>query len=187
MFTLSFFDSEKGRLGDVHKTIRDQLRHLAEEEREKQGADVCPIHIGVRHDNELVIPRFAQVKIVTADSRAQCGNNGLDLVVGKDLVQASLFDIDNFSLKWENGLEPSVASLFGRPPRRIALDQEYFAQLRLTLGAIRQLAGQSSTFKSILASSQVPSLARGFPSLRRCETLPNDFPGHIRILFEILG
>ena len=43
------------RLGDVDVAGLDQLRHLPAEKREQQGADVAAIHIGIGHDDDLVV------------------------------------------------------------------------------------------------------------------------------------
>ena len=48
----------KRRLGDVHVPGVDQLGHLPVEEGEDQGADVRPVHVGVGHDDDLVVPRL---------------------------------------------------------------------------------------------------------------------------------
>src|SRR6185437_3851714 len=43
------------RLRDIEITAFDQRRHLAEEERQQQRADMRTVDVGVGHQNDLVI------------------------------------------------------------------------------------------------------------------------------------
>ncbi len=48
----------KRRLRDKDAALFKQLRHLPEEESQQQGADMRPVHIGIRHQDNLSIATF---------------------------------------------------------------------------------------------------------------------------------
>ena len=52
-------DFVERRLRDVEVAALDQLRHLAEEEGQKQRADMRAVHVGVGHDDDLVVAQLA--------------------------------------------------------------------------------------------------------------------------------
>ena len=54
---------EQGRLGDVEVAPLDQLLHLPEEEGQQKRPDVEAVHVGVGHDDHLVVPQLADVLI----------------------------------------------------------------------------------------------------------------------------
>ena len=58
----------------------DQFRHLAEEERQQQGADMRAIDVGVRHDDDLVVTQLVGIEFILADGCAKRGNQRADLV-----------------------------------------------------------------------------------------------------------
>ena len=39
-------------------SIPDQIRHKTIQERQKQGTDMSTVHIGIGHDNDLVVTKF---------------------------------------------------------------------------------------------------------------------------------
>jgi hypothetical protein len=55
------------RLGDVEIALLDELRHLPIEERQQQRADVRAVHVGVGHDDDLVVAQLVDVEIVAAN------------------------------------------------------------------------------------------------------------------------
>jgi hypothetical protein len=72
-------------LGDVNVAVLDQSPHLAEDEGEKEGADVGAIHVRVGHDDDLVVAGLGGVEgpfpLVIADAGAGGGDDGPDLLV----------------------------------------------------------------------------------------------------------
>ena len=97
---------------------------------------------------------------------------------------AGFFDVENFSLQRQNRLESPVASLLRRPACGLALDQEQLAAVRIALGAIRQLARQSSGIQRTLTPRQIASLAGGFTSSRRVNRFVDDLLRDRGILLE---
>ena len=103
----------KGRLGDIDIAGFDELRHIMEQKRQKQGADVSAVDVGIGHDDELVIPGLAQIKF-TAVTGAHGGEHGLNFGVAHDSVDAGFLDVEDFPAQRQNGLNFGVAPLFGR-------------------------------------------------------------------------
>jgi hypothetical protein len=115
---------------------------VAEEERQQQRADVRAVHVGVGHDDDLAVAELGGVEIVLADAGAERRDHGADFLVAQHLVVARFFDVEDFALQRQNGLEAAVAALLGGAAGRFALDQEQLAALRILLLAIGQLAGR---------------------------------------------
>ena len=101
------------RLRDIEVAALDQRRHLAEEERQQQGADVRAVDVGVGHQNDLVIAQLGEVEIVAADAGAQCRDQGADLLGAQHLVEARALDIEDLAAQRQHRLEFAVAALLG--------------------------------------------------------------------------
>ena len=165
----------------------DQLLHVAEEEREQQRADVRAVHVGVGHDDDLVVAQLGDVEIVQADAGADGRDHRADFLVPQHLVVARLLDVQDLALERQNRLIAPVAAALGGAAGRFALDQEQLAALRILLLAIGQLAGQAAGIERALAPRQVAGLARRFARARGIDRLADDLPHHRRVLVEVLA
>ena len=116
--------AEEGRLRDEDVAALDQLRHLTEEEREQQRADMGAVDVGVRHDDDLVIARFVRVEFIRPDAGAERHDQRADLLGRQHLVEARPLDIEDLAAQRQHRLEGAVARLLGTAAGRIALDQE---------------------------------------------------------------
>jgi hypothetical protein len=94
------------------------------------------------------------------DARAEGGDHRADFLVGEDLVEACLLDVDDLAADREDRLEVTVASLLGGAAGRVALDQEELGALAF-LGAVGELAGQAAAFHRGLAHD-LARLAGGY-------------------------
>ena len=56
----ALLDLVERRLRDVHVVALDQLRHVPEEERQQQRADVRSVHVGVRHQDDLAVAQLGR-------------------------------------------------------------------------------------------------------------------------------
>ena len=56
------------RLRDVDVAALDQLRHVAEEERQQQRADVRAVDVGVGHQDDLAVAQLGGIEVVLADA-----------------------------------------------------------------------------------------------------------------------
>ncbi len=79
-FCLFLLHPVQRRLGDIHLTLFDQLRHEPKEESQHQRPDMSAIHIRIRHNNDLIISKFRDVKILM-NSRTKGRDHGTDLVI----------------------------------------------------------------------------------------------------------
>jgi uncharacterized protein YunC (DUF1805 family) len=74
------FGAIKRRLRDVEVAALDELGHLAVEEGQEQGANVAAVHIGIGHDDDLVIAQFFDIELLAADTGAKRGDKRADLL-----------------------------------------------------------------------------------------------------------
>src|SRR5438034_9435880 len=103
---------------------------------------MATVDIGVGHDDDAVIARLRRLEILAADAGAERLDQGADLGRGQHLVEAGALDIQDLALQWQDRLEAAVAALLRRAPGAVALDDEEFAQRRVALLAVGELAGQ---------------------------------------------
>ncbi len=61
------------------------------------------VHIGIGHQNDLVIPKLADIKVLM-DTGTKGGNHGLNLRIGINLIQAGLFHVQDFASQGQDGL-----------------------------------------------------------------------------------
>ena len=184
---LARLDLVERRLGDVHVAGVDQLGHLAVEEGEHQRADVGAVHVGVGHDDHLVVARLLDVELL-ADAGADRGDQRPDLLVREHLVDAVLLDVDDLAAQRQDRLGVAVAALLGRAAGGVALDDEDLGQRGVAHRAVGELAGQRRVLQRRLAPGEVARLARRLarPRGRRppCVTIS---PRLGRVLLEELG
>ena len=113
---------EQRRLGDINVTTLNQLGHLPEEKGEQQRPDMRAIDVGVRHDDDPVIPDFVGIELIPADAATQRCDQRAHLRRGKHLVEAGLFDIQNLAFQRQDGLGAPGATLLGGTASRVALN-----------------------------------------------------------------
>ena len=154
-------DLVERRLGDKQVPAVDQRRHVAEEEGEQQRADVGAVHIGVGHDDDLVIAQFFEVEF-RPDTGAQRLDQRTDFTASQHAVEPGALYVQDLAAQGQDGLVLAVAAILGAAAGGIAFDQEQFRFHRITLLAIGQLAGQARHFEHALAPGQVTRLLRGF-------------------------
>jgi len=128
---------------------------------------VGPIHVGIRHHHDLVVPHLIEVELLLRgrEPRPERCDNVLDLIVLKDAVEACLLHVQNLSSERQNRLKVTIAGLLGRAARRVALHQVQLRLLRGARRAVRQLARQPAARERILALHELAGLARRGPRL----------------------
>ena len=164
------------RLGDVHVAGLDQRLHLAEQQRQRERADVSAVDVGVGQQHDLVVASLGDVELV-AHAGADRGDQRLDLGVGQDLVDAALLDVQDLPAQRQDRLRVAVAGAHGRAAGRVALDDEQLRERRVLDRAVGELAGQGRVLERRLASGQVARLARGRPGPRRVDALADHARG----------
>ena len=111
---LALLDQVEGRLRDIDVAALDELVHLAVEERQQQGADVGAVHVGVGHDDDLVVTQFGGVEIFLPNAGAERGDERADFFVAQHLVEPGLLHVQDLAAQGQDGLVAAVASLFSR-------------------------------------------------------------------------
>ena len=67
------------------------------------------VDIGICHQHDLVIARLGQIEVL-ADAGAEARDKGLDLVVGQNLVDPGLLDVDDLAPERQDRLVVGVAT-----------------------------------------------------------------------------
>ena len=119
------------------------------------------VHIGVGHDDDLVIAQFFQVEL-RPDAGAQRLDQRADFAAGQHPVKPGALHVQDLAAQGQDGLVLAVAAILGAAASGIAFDQKQFRFHRITLLAIGQLAGQARYFEHALAPGQVTRLLRSF-------------------------
>ena len=186
-FRPSAADLVERRLRNVEVTILDQIRHLAIEEGQKQGADVRAVNVGVGHQDDLVIAQLFEVEFLAPDARAEGLDHRSDFLRREHPVEARALDVEDLALQRENGLVFAVAALLGRAAGAVALDQEQLGLGRIALLAIVQLARQRSDAHCGLSPGWLAGLACSLARRGSIDDLHDDRAGVGRVFLEPLG
>src|SRR5262249_28990279 len=126
-----------------------------------------------------------QVLVVAADPGPERGDQQLDLLRRQHLIEAGLLDVQDLSAQRQDRLVLPVASLLRRATCRVALDDEQLRERRVTLLAVRQLAGERAAVERPLAAREVLRLARRLAHPRRLDALRDDAPRLGGMLLEV--
>ena len=109
------------RDGGVDVAVLHQRAHIAEEEGQQQRSYMAAVDVGIGHYYDLVVAELRDVEVV-AESRAEGGYDGVELVVIVDLLLAHLLDVEHLAPEREYGLESAVAPVLGAAAGAVALD-----------------------------------------------------------------
>ena len=178
-------------------TALHQLRHLAIEEGEQQGTDVCTVHVRVGHDDDAVVTQLVHIEVIGrrftglrtgfANARAQSRDERQNFIAGEQLFVTRFFHVQNLATQRQDGLKFTVTSLFGRTTRRVALHNVDFTQCRVFFLAIGQLAGQAHAIEHTFATRHFASLARCLTGTRSLDNLAANDLGVVGALLQIIG
>ena len=180
----AFGNFVKRRLGDINIAVLNKRAHIAEEERQKQRADMRAVDVGIRHNDDFVITKLGNVKII-ADAGAERQNDRRQFIVADNFVDAGFFDVEHFAPKRQNRLNVAVAPLFGGAAGGIALDDINFGVFGVAVDAVRQFAGQGVALERGFSSGAVPRFPRGFSGARSVQSLVENRLGDGRVFFKI--
>ena len=179
--------AKQRRLGNIHMPRGHELVHLPVEKRQQQRANVRAVNVGVGHDNDLVIPAFAQIGLV-ANPGANRRDDAAHLLVGEDLVLPALVGIDDLAPQRQDCLVfPAPASL-GAATGGIALHQIEFAFGHIAAGAVAQLARQATPGQGPFPLAQQGlCFLGGGPRFRSEHSFLRNRLGAFGILLEVFG
>ena len=125
-------------------SLLDQFRHETIDKSQHQRSDMRPVHIGIRHNNDLIIPQLCDIEILM-DACTESSNHGFDLFISVDPVKPCLLHIQNFTAKRQNCLCGTASCGLGRAPCGISLYDINLTVFRIFIGTIRQFTGQSTS------------------------------------------
>src|SRR5437763_858672 len=164
---LALRDAVERRLRDVQMVFagaflrlpRHHVVHLPVEEREQQRADVAAVHVGIRHQDDLVVAQFLDVELVV-DAGADRRDHGGDLLRREHLVEARLLDVEDLAAQGKDRLRAPIAALLRRPACGVSLDDVELALLGVALLAVSQLARQRRRVERALPADGLARLSR---------------------------
>ena len=122
----------EGRLGNVDVALVDQIRHVAEEERQQQGADVRTVNVRIRHDDDVVVAQLLKVELAavgaavlsfTADAATERRDEGGHFLGRQHLVETGLLDVQDLAAQRQNRLCAAISPLLGRATGGVAFHQ----------------------------------------------------------------
>ena len=127
----------------VDMSLADEVRHEAVQEGQQQGVDVRAVDVGIRHQDDLVVAQLRDVEVVAValgEAAAEGVDHGLDLCVREDLIHRRLLDVQDLTTEREDRLGLTVTAGLRRAARRITLDDEDLALLRVLRDAVREFS-----------------------------------------------
>ena len=133
----------KRRHRHVDMSLADEVRHETVQECQQQGVDVRAVDVGIRHQDDLVVAQLRDVEVVAValgEAAAEGVDHGLDLRVREDLIHRRLLNVQDLTTKRQDRLGLTVTAGLRRAARRITLDDEDLALLRVLRDAVRELA-----------------------------------------------
>ena len=109
------------------------------------------VHVGIGHDDDLVVAQLLDIKLIPANAGAQCGDQVADFLTGQHAIEPGAFDVQDLAAQGQNGLIGAAAALLGRATGRIAFDEEEFGLggvFFLTIGKLARQAGNCLLYTS---------------------------------------
>ena len=169
-------------------SLTDEVRHEAVQEGQQQGVDVGAIDIRIRHQDDLVVTQLRDVEVVAValgEAAAEGVDHGLDLRVREDLIHRRLLDVQDLTTKRQDRLGLTVTAGLRRAARRITLDDEDLALLRVLRDAVRELAIR---IKAVLRLAQHVRLRLflGATDLRGLLRTADDGLHHLDVSIEVV-
>ena len=141
----------QGRHGGVDIALFDEGPHESEEEGQQKGPDMAAVHVGVGHDDDLVITELLHVEVFSQAS-AQSGDDRHELVIAIDLIGTGFLHIQHFPPQRQDGLESGISSLGGGATCGVALHDIDFGQGSVPLVAVPELAGEGGAVQGVLTT-----------------------------------
>ena len=100
---------------------------------------MCTVHVGIGHDDDLVITQFGNIKIFM-DSCTKCSDHRLDLGIAVDLIQSCLLYVQDLTTQWKDCLRRTVTCCLRRTAGGISLYDVDLAVLRILIRTVCKLS-----------------------------------------------
>ena len=189
-FLTTLLHKVERRRGDINVAVLDEGTHVAEEEGENQGGNVASVHIGIGHDDDLVVTEFLKIEGVAvlrrADGDTQCRIDVLDFLTVEDAMFGSLLHIQDLTTEREDGLEVAVTALLGGSACGVTLHEVEFALFRHLRRAVGKLAGEAAAAEGGLALHLLTGLAGGMTRRGRQNHLAHNLLRIPRMLLKVV-
>src|SRR5690606_1060973 len=130
------------RHGHIEMPAANKLRQLPIEEGDEKRGDMRAVHIGVGHDDDLVVAQIF-FAVVVPGAHAQRKDQITDLLVLRHLGAARAYDVQDLASERKHSLARAVACLLCRAAGAVTLNDEDFGAICCRLRAIGELAGQA--------------------------------------------
>ena len=134
------------------------------------------VHVGIRHDDDLVVAQLVDVEFIPPDAGAQRGDQRADLLARQHPVEARALDVQDLALQRQHRLVVAGATLLGGASGAVALDEEKLGLGRVLLLAIGELAGERGHVHRRLAPRQFTGFPRGLTRQRGLDDLADNHP-----------
>ena len=146
-----------------------------------------PVHVRIRHDDDLVVAEPGNIELVPPDTRPQRHYQVADLLAREHPVEPRPLHVQDFAAQGQNSLRPPVPAGLGRASGTVTLHEEKLGLGGVLFRAILQLAGEVVHIHCRLAPREFARLARRLAGERRLDDLANDDLGLVRVLLEPFG
>ena len=187
---VAFLDEVERGSGEVDVAVLDELGHIAEEEGEHEGVDMCAVDIGIGHDDDLVVAELAEVEglgvLGGAHGDAEGGVDVADGFALEGAVAHHFLDIEDFTAEGQDGLEAAVAALLGGATCGVTLDEEDLAFGGVVALAVGQFAGHAGGGEDVAALHHLAGLAGGLAGAGGEDDLVDDGVGLGGMLLEVV-
>ena len=85
--------------------------HLSIEEAKQQSPNMTAVHIGVRHDDDFLVPSLGQV-LISTNAGTDRLNHRLNFLILQNLRFATLVRVDNFTSQRQDRLKVPHSTTF---------------------------------------------------------------------------
>ena len=107
---------------------------------------MCTVHVGIGHDDDLMITQLGNIKILM-DSGAKCCDHRLDLGIAVDLIQSCLLYIQDLTTKRKDCLCRTVTCSLRRTTGGISLYDVDLTILRILVRTVCKLSRKCHVIK----------------------------------------
>ena len=179
-------DLVERRLGDVDVALLDQGLHVAVEEGHEERPDVGAVHVGVGHDDDLVVAELLQARFLLADrpcpGRRSCiPISSLLKILSRRAFQTLRILPLRGRMAWKRRSRPCLAEPPAESPSTMKISDR--AGSRSWQSA--SFPGSEDGFEDALAAGQLAGLAGRFAGPGGVERLEDDPLGVGRVLLEV--
>ena len=143
------------------------------------------VHVGVRHDDDLVVAQLVEVGVFLADASAHGRDEGLHFLVGQHLVEAGALGVQDLAAQGQDGLVARVAALLGGAACGVTFHDEQFGFRGVLALAVGQLAGQGVVRERALAAHQFLGAAGGVAGAGGVHGLVDDQADVLGVLLKV--